>query len=72
MFTPKELFEFANSEVAGVTTHFVNFQSVKENIPFLESRFSNYIFVKGTYKNHAFIPGGENISIFTKKKFFIY
>ena len=69
--TPKELFEFANSEIAGVTTHFVNFQSVKENIPFLESRFSNYIIVKGTHKNHAFIPGGENISIiylFTKKK----
>ena len=60
--TPKELFEFANSEIAGVTTHLVNFQSVKENIPFLESRFSNYIIVKGTHKNHAFIPGGENIN----------
>ena len=71
--TPKELFEFANGKIAGVTTHLVNFQSVKGNIPFLESRFSNYIIAKGTHKNHAFFPGGENISIiylFTKKKMF--
>ena len=60
--TPKELFEFANSEIVGVTAHLVNFQSVKENIPFLESRFSNYIIVKGTQKNHAFIPVGKNVN----------
>ena len=72
-FDSQELFEFANREIAGVTTHPVNFQSVKGNTPFLVSRFSNYVIVKGTHKNHAFIPGGENISViylFTKKKLF--
>ena len=49
------------SEITGVTTYFVNSQSVKENVPFLESSFSNCSSFKGTCKNHEFIPGGENI-----------
>ena len=72
-FDSQGVVEIANSGISGVTRHLVNFQSVKGNIPFLESRFSNYIIFKGTHKNHAFIPGGENISIiylFTKKKIF--
>ena len=44
----------------GVTTIFENSQSIKESIPFLESRFSNCGTFKGTFKNHEFIPGGEN------------
>ena len=36
---PKQLFEFTNSEITGATIFFVNSPSVKENIPFLESRF---------------------------------
>ena len=41
ILTPKQLFKFANSEITGVTTLFVNPQYVKENISFLEFRFSN-------------------------------
>ena len=55
------MFEFANSEITGVTTFFVNSQFVKENIPFLESMFSNCSTFNGIHKNHEFIPGGENI-----------
>ena len=55
------LFEFANSEITSVTTFFVNSQSVKENIPFLEPRFSNCSTFKGTCKKHEFIPCGKNI-----------
>ena len=57
------MFEFANSEITGVTTFFVNSQFVKENIPFLESMFSNCSTFNGIHKNHEFIPGGENIII---------
>ena len=35
VLTPKQLFEFANSEIASVTTYFENSQSVKENVSFL-------------------------------------
>ena len=45
----------------GVLTFFVNSQSVKENIPFLECRFSNCSTFKGTCKNHEFTPCGDNI-----------
>ena len=45
----------------GVPTHFAKFQSVKKNVPLLESRFSYRSNFKGTRKNHEFIPGGENI-----------
>ena len=61
ILTPIQLFEFANSEITGVTTFFVNSQFVKENIPFLESMFSNCSTFNGIHKNHEFIPGGENI-----------
>ena len=55
------MFEFANSEITGVTTYFLNCHCVKENVPFLESRFSNCSAFKGTRKNGEFFPGGENI-----------
>ena len=61
ILTPNQLFEFANSEITGVTTLFVNPQYVKENIPFLEFRFSNCSTFNGTCKNHEFIPCGDNI-----------
>ena len=35
VLTPKQLFEFANSEIASVTTYFENSQSVQENVSFL-------------------------------------
>ena len=35
ILTAKQFFEFANSEITGVTTYFVNSQFVKENVPFL-------------------------------------
>ena len=38
--TAQQLFEFVNSAITGVITFFVNSQSVKKNIPFLESRFA--------------------------------
>ena len=41
ILTSKQLFDFANSEITVVTTSVVNSQSVKENVPFLESRFSS-------------------------------
>ena len=61
ILTPKQLFGFTNNEITGVTTCFVNSQSVKENVPFLESRFSNCSTFKGIHKNQEFIPGEVNI-----------
>ena len=61
ILTTKQLFEFPNSEITSVTTYFVNSQSVKENVLFLESRFSNCSTFKGTCKNHEFIAGRGNI-----------
>ena len=63
ILNPKQLFEFANNEITGATTYFVNSQSVKENISFLGSRFSNCSTLKRTCKSHEFILGGENIVI---------
>ena len=37
--TPKQLFEFANSKITGVTTFFVRSNSLRKTFPFLESRF---------------------------------
>ena len=54
------MFDFVNSEINGVTTYFVNSESVKKNVPFLESKLSNCCTFKGTRKTH-FIPSGENI-----------
>ena len=55
------MFEFANSEITGVT-FFVNLQSInKKTLPFLESRFSICSTFKGTRKNHEFILGEGNI-----------
>ena len=61
ILTPKRLFESGKCGITGVKKYFVNFQSVKESIPFLESMFLNCSTFKGTRKNHEFIPGGENI-----------
>ena len=61
ILTPKQLFEFANSKITGITTFFVNTQYIKEKFIFLESKFPNCSTFKGTLKNHEFIPGGENI-----------
>ena len=55
------MFESGKCGITGVKKYFVNFQSVKESIPFLESMFLNCSTFKGTRKNHEFIPGGENI-----------
>ena len=55
VLTPKQLFEFANSEITGVTIFFVNSQSINKEIKKKCSIF------KGTCKNHEIIPGGQNI-----------
>ena len=63
ILTPKQLFEFENGEITGIKTYFVNSQSVKQNVAFLESRISNCSLFKGTRKNHEFIPGGGSTGI---------
>ena len=60
ILTPKKLFGSANKQITTATTYFVNSQSIKENIPFLKSRFSNCSTFKETGKNYKFNPDGEN------------
>ena len=60
ILTSKLLFEFSNHEISVIMSS-VNLKSVKENILFLASRFSDCSTFNGTCKNHEFIPGEENI-----------
>ena len=52
---------FQTVKLTSVIMSSVNLKSVKENILFLESRFSDCSTFKGTCKNHEFIPAEENI-----------
>ena len=61
ILTPLQLFEFANKEIPGVTTFYIDSNAVSKVAEFLEPRFSNAPKFKGTRKNHQFVPSGNNV-----------
>ena len=61
ILTPKQLFAFAQSEVKGVTTFFVDTECVTNTSQYLHPRFSNANRFKGTGRSHQFIPSGSSL-----------
>ena len=58
---PKQLFDFAQKQVPGVTSLFVEKSEVVKAAEFLAPRFENAQRFKGTRKNHQFVPHENNI-----------
>ena len=58
--TAEELFQFCNTNIAGIKTFFVSKTKIRRNKRHLNSRFSHAKVVKGTRSNHCFIPVSDN------------
>ena len=67
ILTPKQLFDFAEANVDGVTSFFVSFVEVVSNTGFLESRFATSSTFKGIRSHHQFIPNSSSLSLTMKK-----
>ena len=57
---PHQSYDFAKSEIHGITCFFVDKQQVVVS-KFLTSRYENARQFSGSRKNHQFIPNGDNI-----------
>ena len=67
ILTPKQLFDFAEPNVNGVTSFFVSSVEVVSNTGFLKSRFATSSTFKGTQSHHQFIPSSSSLSLTMKK-----
>ena len=56
-----QLYDFAKSEILGITCFFVDKQQVDVVSKLLTSSYENGKKFTGSRKNHQFIPNGENI-----------
>ena len=69
ILTPKQLFDFAEANVDGVTSFFVSSVEVFSNTGFLESRFATSSTFKGTRSHHQFIPNSSSLSLTMEKTY---
>ena len=61
ILTPKQLLEFANSNVEGVTSFFEELDTVIAHTECLESQFASAKTFKGTISNHQFISSKNSL-----------
>lgn len=67
ILTPKQLFDFAKSNVDGVTSFFVSTEDVATNDLFLQERFATSDTFKGTRSHHRFVPNNTRRSLMMQK-----
>ena len=67
ILTPKQLFDFAEANVDGVTSFFVSSIEVFSNTGFLESQFAISSIFKGTRSHHQFIPNSTSLNLTIKE-----
>ena len=61
ILNPHQLYNFAKSEIPGITCFFIDKQQVDAVSKFLTCRYENARRFRGSRKNHQFIPNGDNI-----------
>ena len=59
--TPYHFFEFASQDISGITSFYVNSETVKKTAAILEPRFAKTERIKGTRKHHQFVPEGSSM-----------
>ena len=61
ILTPYQLFESASQDISGITSFYVDSETVKKTAAILEPRFSEAEHIKGTRNHHQFVPEGSSI-----------
>ena len=61
--TPYHFFEFASQDISGITSFYVNSETVKKTAAILEPRFSKAERIKGTRNHHQFVPEGSSMTM---------
>ena len=61
ILNPHQLYDFAKSDIRGITCFFVDKKQVDVVSKLLAFRYENARQVRGSRKNHQFIPNGDNI-----------
>lgn len=64
ILTPHQLFEFTRHNIAGLTSFFIDSDTVKSTGETLEARFSHAERIKGTRNHHQFIPEDDSIRMY--------
>ena len=70
ILTPKQLFDFAEANVDGITSFLVSSGEVVSNTEFLVSQFATSSTFKGTQSHHQFIPNASSLCPKMKKRSF--
>ena len=67
ILTLKQLFDFAEANVDGITSFFMSSGEVVSNTEFLELRFATSNKFEGTRSHHQFIPNASSLGLAIKK-----
>ena len=71
ILAPKQLFDFAEGNVDGVTSFFVSSVEVVSNTGFLELQFATSNTFTGTRSHHQFIPNSSSLSLTMKRTSYV-
>ena len=61
ILTPYQLFEFASQDIFGITSFYVNSETVKKTAAILEPQFAKAERLNGTRNHHQFVPEGSSM-----------
>ena len=61
ILTPFQLFEFASRDISGITSFYVNLETVKKTAAILEPQFAKAERIKGTRNHHQFVSEGSSM-----------
>ena len=63
ILTPYQLFEFASQDISGITSFYVDLETVKKSAAILEPQFVKAEQIKGTRNHHQFVSEGNTKSM---------
>ena len=61
LLTPYQLFEFPSQDISGITSFYVDSDTVKKTATILEPKFAKAERIKGTRNHHQFVPEGSSM-----------
>ena len=61
ILTPYQLFEFVSQDISGITSFYVDLETVTKTAAIPEPQFAKAEWIKGTRNHHQFVPEGSSM-----------